>query len=139
MPVFSKRSLKKLNQCDHHLVVFFEAVIKFRDCTILEGRRGRIRQEFLYRAGKSQVRYPVSNHNKLPLSMAVDVAPYFGSREKSKRISFIRSEVIEFGQYCLGIRDALNLKERIRWGGDWDGDYQTSDERFLDGFHWEVV
>lgn len=139
MPSFSKRSLNRLHECDHHLVVLFEAVIKYRDCTILEGYRGKDRQNQLYREGKSKVIYPNSNHNKTPLSLAVDVAPYFGDRPRNKRISFIAHEVIEFSHYCLGIRDAMNLKDRIRWGGDWNRNYQNSDEAFLDAFHWEVL
>jgi peptidoglycan L-alanyl-D-glutamate endopeptidase CwlK len=27
----------------------------------------------------------------------------------------------------------------MRWGGDWDGDGDTKDERFFDGPHFELV
>ena len=52
MPYFSKRSQEKLDSCDSHLQVLFNEVIRRRDCTILEGRRGRVRQNKLFEEGK---------------------------------------------------------------------------------------
>lgn len=140
MPKFNKQSLVKLKECDHHLVILFEAVIKFRDCTILTGSRNQFDQDEAYANGKSKVKFPNSKHNVLPLSYAVDVAPYFADRKPADRISLIYDDVIEFGHYVLGIRDMLGMKTRIRWGGDWNGNYRSfDDENFVDGFHWEVV
>lgn len=135
MPVFSLQSQKKLSECDHHLVLFFNEIIKFRDCTIICGHRNEADQNLAYSTGTSKVKWPDGKHNKTP-SEAVDVAPYFPGRG----VSLNKYEVVEFGHYCLGVRDCMNLKDRIRWGGDWDRDFMTlTDNEFLDAFHWEVV
>lgn len=34
---------------------------------------------------------------------------------------------------------AAELDIKIRWGGDWSGDGRSSDERFFDGPHFELV
>jgi peptidoglycan L-alanyl-D-glutamate endopeptidase CwlK len=139
MPMFSTKSKLLLAECDHHLIAFFDSVIKLRDCTVLCGHRGQKEQDQFYANGTSKVKWPNGKHNKKP-SMAVDVAPYFSNRAPGTRISMIRYEVIEFGYYCLGIRDAMNLTRKIRWGGDWDGNFLTlTDNEFIDAFHWEII
>lgn len=139
MPAFSTLSKNLLDQADHHLRILFEIVVKFRDCTILESYRDEQRQNELFAQGRSQLKWPKSNHNTRP-SLAVDVAPYFGNRQPGERISFNKYEVVEFGHYVLGVRDILGLTDKIRWGGDWNRDFMTlTDKEFLDGFHWEVI
>ena len=139
MSTFSQKSQNKLNSCDIHLVVFFNSIISLRDCTILCGVRSEEEQDEMFASGNSQLRYPHSKHNSIP-SMAVDVAPYFANRAKGKQVSFNRYEVVEFGHYCLGVRDCLNFTDKISWGGDWDQDFLSlTDNEFLDAFHWEVV
>ena len=136
MPKFSRNSKQKLLGCDMRLVVLFFRVVKFRDCTILDGRRDKATQNAYYEAGTTKVKYPYSKHNIIPLSKAVDVAPYFTKRG----VSFNRYEVVEFGHYCLAMRDALGYRDVIRWGGDWNGDFLSlTDKEFLDAFHWEIV
>lgn len=135
MPVFSLHSKELLAQADVHLQVLFNAVIKYRDCSIIEAFRNEEHQNKMFSIGTSKVKWPNSKHNKKP-SEAVDVAPYFQGRG----MSLEKFEVVEFGHYVLGIRDMLNLSKRIRWGGDWDRDFLTlTDNEFLDAFHWEVI
>lgn len=139
MPVFGTKSKRLLAECDHHLVVFFEAVVKLRDCTILCGHRNKINQDIAFANKTSKVQWPNGKHNKIP-SLGIDVAPYFKDRAPGKRVSMIRYEVIEFGHYCLGIRDCMNMSHKIRWGGDWDKDNLTlTDNEFIDAFHWELI
>jgi peptidoglycan L-alanyl-D-glutamate endopeptidase CwlK len=136
MPLFSLHSKELLSQADIHLQVLFNEVIKHRDCTITEAFRDEERQNKMFSIGTSKVKWPNGKHNVMP-SEAVDVAPYF---EKRKGISLVKYEVVEFGHYVLGVRDCLNLTNRIRWGGDWDKDFLTlTDNEFLDAFHWEVI
>jgi peptidoglycan L-alanyl-D-glutamate endopeptidase CwlK len=52
MPKFSEKSAEKLNTCHPDLVRLFQEVVKYFDCTILEGMRGRERQERFFREGK---------------------------------------------------------------------------------------
>ena len=132
MPYFSKRSQEKLAGCDSHLQVLFNEVIRRRDCTILEGRRGRVRQNKLFEEGKSKLKYPKGKHNKIP-SEAIDVAPHF----PIIGVSFNKQDCIYFAGYVMGIAGAMNIN--IRNGADWDRDEQVSDERFLDILHFETI
>lgn len=134
MPYFSKRSQEKLASCDTHLQVLFNEVIRKRDCTILEGHRGKKRQNELYtsKPQRSKKEYPNSKHNKNP-SEGVDVGPYF----PGIGISYNRQDCIYFAGYVMGIAGAMNIN--IRNGADWDRDEQVSDERFLDILHFETI
>ena len=44
MPRFSRKSKGKLNTCDDRLVKLFNEVVKGFDCTVLEGHRGKEKQ-----------------------------------------------------------------------------------------------
>lgn len=132
MPYYSKRSQQRLSTCDSHLQVLFNEIIRKRDCTILEGHRGKKRQNKLFAEGKSKLEYPKGKHNKNP-SEAVDVAPYF----PGIGVSFNRQDCIYFAGYVMGIAAAMNIN--IRNGADWDRDEQVSDERFLDILHFETI
>ena len=41
MPRFGRRSRKNLKTCDEDLVFLFEEVIKYFDCSVLEGHRAK--------------------------------------------------------------------------------------------------
>ena len=75
MPRFGGTSKKRLNTCDEDLVDLFNEVIKYFDCTVLEGHRGKDLQNKYYDEGKSKVKFPYGKHNESP-SHAVDVVPY---------------------------------------------------------------
>ena len=132
MPYFSKRSQERLATCDSHLQALFNEIIRKRDCTILEGHRGKKRQNELFAEGKSKLEYPKGKHNKNP-SEAVDVAPYF----PGIGVSFNRQDCIYFAGYVMGIAGAMNIN--IRNGADWNRNAQVSDERFLDILHFETI
>lgn len=55
MAKFSKSSLDKLKTCDKRLQLVFNEVIKTVDCSILEGHRGKTRQNTLYFEGKQRL------------------------------------------------------------------------------------
>lgn len=140
MPSFSKKSTDALFTCDWHLQKLFTIVIQTYDCTVIEGYRSPERQLKLYEEKKSRVK--VSKHNTSP-SMAVDVAPYvngrgipwpkLGSETYSKDIL----QFYHFAGYVLGI--ASELEFRIRWGGDWDKDFDLADQSFNDLVHYELI
>ena len=75
MPRFGRKSKERLASCDPKLQKLFNEVIKHVDCSVLEGHRGKERQNKFYDEGKSKVRYPNGRHNANP-SLAVDVTPY---------------------------------------------------------------
>jgi len=144
MPTFSQSSARKLNSCHPDLVRIFEEVIWMRDCTIIEGFRGKETQNEYYRIGKSQLKFPDGNHNKHP-SMAVDVMEYYSDRP---HLHWTDKDGMEnFANYVIGVADSLldagEITHKIRWGADWDGDGvrvdKDPDESFFDGPHFELI
>jgi hypothetical protein len=107
----------------------FKEVVKHWDCTILEGHRNQERQDLLYNTGKSQVRWPLGKHNRVP-SLAVDVAPWPVDWENRERF-------IYFAGFVIGIASSLGIQ--LRHGGDWNQNKDTSDESFSDLVHFEVM
>ena len=129
MPKFGRKSRANLSTCDHQLQDLFNEVIKYVDCSALEGHREEERQNALYEAGNSKVRFPHGRHNASP-SRAVDVSPYpirWSDRERQTL----------FAGFCLGM--AARMGVQIRWGGDWDKDYEVNDNKFDDFPHFELI
>ena len=128
MPRFGNRSINRLKTCDSKLQELFYQVVNHFDCCILEGHRGEERQSKAYNDGKSKVQYPDGKHNQYP-SVAVDVAPYPIDWSDRDRFHY-------FGGFVLGVAKQMGMK--IRWGGDWDMDTQTKDNKFDDLVHFEL-
>ncbi len=135
MPRFSKASFSKLSTCHADLQVLFYEIIKYFDCTIIEGYRNREDQEKAFNAGNSKLHYPYGKHNHYP-SMAVDVAPYPIDFSNYKRLYW-------FAGYVMGIaqklKDEGKMTHSVRFGGDWDMDYDILDNKFNDLVHFELV
>lgn len=133
MPEFSLKSNDKLNTCHSLLQELFREVIKDDDCTIIEGHRGKARQNQLYQAGDSKVQWPDGKHNAMP-SEAVDAGPYFPGKgipwNESAQFYFFAGKVIA---------KARELGIKLRWGGDWDRDNDVKDQRFNDLVHFELL
>jgi len=128
MPRYSSTSKKRLSTCDQRLQDVFNEVIKHVDCSILEGHRSKERQNKLYDEKRTKVKYPNGRHNSSP-SKAVDVTPYPVDWEDRERQTL-------FAGFVLGI--ARGMGHKLRWGGDWDQDFQVMDNRFDDFPHFEV-
>ena len=128
MPRYSKKSKERLSSCDKRLQDVFHEVIKYVDCSILEGHRSKERQNKLYDEGRTKVKYPNGRHNSSP-SKAVDVTPYPVDWKDRERQTL-------FAGFVLGIARGMGI--RLRWGGDWDMDLQVMDNRFDDFPHFEV-
>ena len=143
MPKFSDGSIAKLKTCHADLQTLFYEVIKHFDCTIAEGHRGEEAQNKAYDEGKSKLRWPNGNHNKLP-SMAVDVypCPVNLSPKDQKQSEIYKYRMAYFAGQVKAI--ARNLKEQglmaydLIWGCDWDNDTELSDHNFLDFPHFEL-
>lgn len=134
MPVFGTASKNRLNTCHPDLIRLFNEVIKYYDCTILEGHRGEEAQNEAYRTGKSRLKYPHGKHNSIP-SRAVDVVPYF------KDPPHIRwnntKDFYYFAGIVLGIANQMGID--IRWGGDWNSNHDLTDQTFFDLPHFELI
>ena len=129
MSKFSARSESRLFTCDKRLQKLFNKVVEEFDCTIIEGHRDEERQNEMFRTGKSQLKFPDGKHNSIP-SKAVDVAPYPIDWNDREYFTY-------FAGYVKGIAATMGIK--IRWGGDWDGDWQVKDNNFDDLPHFELL
>lgn len=129
MPSFSELSKSRLKTCHLDLQRLFNEVIKYWDCTIIEGYRGPEEQHEAFINGKSKLDWPKGKHNKLP-SLAVDVMPFPVDFKDIHRIYC-------FSGFVLGIAAVMNIK--VRWGGDWDRDTEVKDNTFNDLVHFEVI
>ena len=128
MPRYSNRSAIKLAECDERIQRVFNRVIGTIDNTRLVGYRDEATQEEMYDQGRSQLQYPNSMHNKLP-SQAVDVAPYPIDWNDRERFTL-------FAGFVLGTAKEMGIN--LRWGGDWDKDWETADNSFDDLVHFEL-
>ena len=128
MPRFGTRSKQRLATCDERLQKVFNEVIKHIDCSVLEGHRGQERQDKLYEEGKTKLKFPNGRHNMAP-SNAVDVTPYPVDWKDRERQTL-------FAGFVLGTARSMGI--RLRWGGDWDMDFQVNDNRFDDFPHFEI-
>jgi peptidoglycan L-alanyl-D-glutamate endopeptidase CwlK len=133
MAKFGYSSLRQLETCDPRLQRLFNEVIKYWDCTILEGHRSQTRQDELYARGRTAPGDIVTwvrtgKHNMVP-SLAVDVTPYPIDWNNHDRL-------VAFAGFVLGISKMLDLK--IRWGGDWNRNLNPEDEKSPDLPHFEI-
>ena len=128
MPHFGRKSKERLNTCDSNLQKVFNEVIKHVDCSILEGHREKDRQNKLFEEGKTKVKYPNGRHNRQP-SSAVDVTPYPVDWKDRERQTL-------FAGFVIGVASQMGIN--LRWGGDWDQDFQVVDNRFDDFPHFEL-
>jgi len=139
MANFSKTSARRLYTCHELLrILFFQVVADF-DCKVLEGHRGKTKQNRYYKEGRSKVKFPDGKHNKKP-SEAVDVVPYpivFPDKENPTTYLKDVGRYYYFAGYVKGMAKKLGIK--IRWGGDWDSDYEILDNTFDDLVHFELI
>ena len=124
MPKFGKRSKERLRGVDTRLVNVLNELIKIMDVTIIEGLRSKQRQEILLKEGKTKTKFSKHIEGK-----AVDLAPYPIDWEDRDRFHYM-------GGMIRGIAKQLNIN--VRWGGDWDSDGETQDNRFDDLVHVEI-
>jgi hypothetical protein len=110
-----------LKTCHPLLQDLLNDVIKYRDCTILFGYRGRAEQEEAFKNGRSKAHFGQSQHNFSP-SLAVDSMPFPINWEDIKGIH-------EFAGFVLGIAAEKGIP--VRWGGHF--------KNFFDGPHFELI
>lgn len=128
MPQFSKVSQDRLSTCHPQLQALMNEVIRHTDILVIEGHRGQEAQDKAFREGKSKLKWPQGKHNSLP-SLAVDIAPYPINWNDLPAFHRLAQVVLETAE-SMGIK--------IRWGGDWNGNGSSKDERFLDLVHFEL-
>lgn len=111
-----------------------DRVLEYRDATITEGHRNADRQNHLFNTGKSKVRWPDSKHNAYP-SRGMDLLPYpFKPEWWSVKEHW--DFWVQWGSFVVGVAAGLGI--RLRWGFDWDQDFDLKDQTFYDGPHFEL-
>lgn len=142
MNKWGKKSLAVRATLDPRLVRVVDAVLKITDCSLVEGYRDKAAQDEAYRKGMSKLRWPESAHNLMP-SQAVDIWPHpFPGWPDDGRVSEeTRRRRWEhwalFAGVVLGVAGTLDVK--IRWGGDWNGNFDPKDENWRDLPHFELA
>ena len=135
MPTFSRNSLEQLQTCHPDLQALFSEVIKTFDCQVLEGFRNQAKQETAFKAGNTQLPWPKGKHNKFP-SMAVDVSPYPVEWDKINRFYWFAGFVIGT---AIRLKQEGRMTMNVRYGGDWNRNYEIDDNHFNDLVHFELV
>ena len=107
----------------------FNEVIKYVDCSVLEGHRSGEIKDKLYEEGKTKVKYPNGRHLANP-SNAVDVVPYPVDWNDRERFHL-------FAGFVLGLAQSKEIN--IRWGGDWNKNFEVDDNKFDDFPHFERI
>lgn len=129
MPIFGQASTRKLETCHKDLIAVCELVIETYDFTVLEGHRSGKRQDELFRQGKSKLKAGQSKHNQSP-SLAVDICPWPIDWEDLNRFFFLSGMMFQ---------GAADLDIKIRWGMDWNQNFDFKDQSFFDAPHFELV
>lgn len=129
MPSFGTESRKRLDTCHEDLQDICELVIENYDFTVLEGFRSNARQEDLFRQGKSKLHAGESKHNSDP-SYAVDIAPYPIDWNDTARFYLLAGFMFQA---------AASLGVTLRWGGDWNRNWNHKDQTFFDLPHFELM
>lgn len=142
MGMFSKNSVAMLGTCHPDLQRIFYEVVLFHDCTIIEGTRAIERQKQLFASGKTKTM--ASKHINTP-SLAVDAAPFIYGRgipwpDKKLAGNTYTKDLCQFYLFAGIVLDrADSLGVKLRWGGDWDRDFDLADQTFDDLVHFELI
>lgn len=128
MPKFGKKSQERLATCHPDLQRLFNEVIKYYDCTVLCGHRGKDEQDEAVRSGTSKVKWPKSKHNKSP-ALAVDVVPFPIDWQD-------RGRFLHFAGFVLATAKQLGIE--IRCGVDFNEDLNFKNDSFFDAPHFEL-
>lgn len=139
---FGKTSLDRLYTCHIDLQTIAQKAITVShvDFGIAEGVRSIVRQQELFKEGKSKVDgiKKKGKHNYIP-SMAFDVYAYIYGQA-----SWNKEHLCYIGGVITSVANELykegKISHRIRWGGNWDGDGEIiSDQNFMDLPHFELI
>ena len=132
MPAFGERSRLNLATCHVDLQHLGNELIKHIDVACTAGHRGQQAQHEAFIKKASQLDWPRSRHNRQP-SEAVHFVPWIGGTIPWKLIK----SWYHLGGYIRRLAEEMDIN--VRWGGDWDRDYDVTDQQFNDLAHWELV
>lgn len=151
MPSFGRKSKQEWTTLHWDLKIILDRAIQIYDFSILQGARPDAEQARLFALGRSKVDGVTkkSNHQVRPdergnlVSHAVDIAPYkkgldpFNKSEYSlRRFYFLMGIIFSVAE---SLYNTGHITHHVRFGIDWDGDFDYSDQSFHDLPHIELV
>ncbi len=129
---FGKASERRLAELDPRLVRVLRRALGngVMDFTVVETLRTPEQQQRYVASGASKT--PNSKHLAAPdgLARAADIAPYPIDWKDALRFHVLAGVVLAA---------AAEEKVKVRWGGQWDGDFSDSKQSFDDLVHFELV
>lgn len=124
---FSQRSEENLIGVHKDLVKVVRKALELSeiDFTVIEGVRSKAKQKRLYIQGATK-----TLNSRHLTGHAVDIVPY----------PLDWNDAVAFGKLAKAMfAAAKELKVAIRWGGDWNRNGRSDDEKFYDGPHFELL
>jgi peptidoglycan LD-endopeptidase CwlK len=151
--MLDQKDKTKLAECHEDIQLVLNRAALLYGFHIVYGHRGPALQFDLYKQGRKLVAgvwtiepggkvvtycdgyQKLSNHNYKP-ARAVDVIPDSMNWKDLAAFSFLAGKIIAIADdmYSKG-----EIKHKLRWGGDWDQDGRTDDEKLVDYPHIEVI
>lgn len=127
---FGPSSKAKYDTLHPKLQKICDEVIKYVDCTIIDGVRTKEQEAALVAAGKSTT----MNSKHLPdangKSRAVDISPYPIDWNDTERFAY-------FAGYMMMAAKSLGIS--LIWGCDWNSNFSTKDTTFKDYPHFQLA
>ena len=130
MPSFGATSTARLETVHPMLQKLFLKTVKGFDCSVIYGVRTFEEQKRLFRQGYSKTLESKHLIQSDRWSHAIDVAPYPIDWNDYSRFH-------AFGGYVMAHADMMGYP--IRWGGDWDRDWNLQEHEFRDLVHFELM
>lgn len=139
MYAYSEVSQDRIDECEQDIKTIWAEVIKWIDATVFCGHRGEADQNKAFAEKTSQLKWPDSEHNKIP-SNAIDSGPYF---VEIRNVDWKDGLAFAFfaGRVCQIAAQLLSegkVSHELIWGGDWDKDGRTADHKFKDLPHFQL-
>lgn len=129
---YGPRSEENFKGVHPSLVALFREAIKYRDISIIDGVRTIEEQRRFVAKGDSKTMNSMHLPQEDGLSHAIDATPY----PFDWNAVGADRDLLLFGGFILGLAATLGLK--IRYGGDWNGNWKNSDNGFQDLDHFEI-
>ena len=125
----SNRSINRLEGVHHDLVMVVQRAIEITplDFGISEGLRNSERQQALFDSGAS-----TTLKSRHLTGHAIDLVCYFEGE-----VSWHIGHYQRLHEEAMDVA-ANELDINIVWGADWDDDGDYTDQKFIDGCHWEL-
>lgn len=135
-----KTSQRRLDTCHEDWHTICEAMCEIINFSVFCGHRGEHEQNEAVRTNKSELLWPNSKHNTFP-SLAIDIGPYFSELRNTDW-----EDAVAFGVLAGVVKTVAitlfkqgKISHQVIWGGDWDSDGRTSDQKFRDYPHFELT